>query len=178
MNALISGSFDPITLGHVNIIERASCMFEKIIVAVMNNDSAKYDPRLTSKTNMFDFNERLDMVKLSTSHIKNVECVYHSGMLIDACDIYDISAVVRGVRNADDFEYEMIHAVWNREHNRRADTLFMPADKKFDSVSSSRAKCLISEGRYDELHGIISDGAIKYIKEHAKMPNGEIPRGL
>lgn len=178
MNALISGSFDPITLGHVNIIERASCMFEKIIVAVMNNDSAKYDARLNSKTYMFNSIQRLDMARLSTSHIENVECVYHSGMLIDACDIYDISAVVRGVRNADDFEYEMIHAVWNREHNRRADTLFMPADKKFDNVSSSRAKLLISEGRYDELCGIISNSAIKYIKEQAKMSNTEISRGL
>lgn len=165
MNALISGSFDPITLGHVNIIERVSLMFDKVYVAVMNNDSAKYDKSLKSKTNSFTNEQRLEMVRLSTSHIANVIPVYHGGMLIDACDKYDISTVVRGVRNAADFEYEMIHARWNKEHNERAETLFMPADPRFDSVSSTLVKRMIFEEKNpDALKGFVSENVINYIK--------------
>ena len=165
MNALISGSFDPITLGHVNIIERVSHMFDKVYVAVMNNDSAKYDASLKSKVNSFTDEQRLEMVKLSTEHIENVIPVYFGGMLIDACDKYDISTVVRGVRNSEDFEYEMIHARWNREHNKRAETLFMPADPKFDGISSSRVKKIIfEEKKPDALEGLVSEKVINYIK--------------
>lgn len=165
MNALISGSFDPITLGHVNIIERVSRMFDKVYVAVMNNDSAKYDASLKSKINSFTNEQRLEMVKLSTEHIANVIPVYFGGMLIDACDEYDISTVVRGVRNAQDFEYEMIHARWNKEHNERAETLFMPADPKFDSISSTLVKKIIFEDKNpDALSGLLAENAISYIK--------------
>ena len=165
MNALISGSFDPITLGHVNIIERVSNMFDKVYVAVMNNDSAKYDKSLKSKVNSFTDEQRLEMVRLSTSHIANVIPVYYAGRLIDACDEFDISAVVRGVRNAEDFEYEMIHARWNREHNKRAETLFMPADPKFDGISSSLVKRIIFEDKNpNALDGLVSEKVINYIK--------------
>lgn len=166
MNALVPGSFDPITLGHVNIIERASKMFDKVYVAVMNNDSAKYDPTLSSKVNTFTDEERLVMVKLSILHIKNAEAVYYSGMLIDACDEYDINAVIRGVRNSKDFEYEMIHASWNRAHNSRAEALFMPADKSFDHISSSYVKTILRDGGdIDQLRGILADNVIDYIKK-------------
>lgn len=165
MNALVPGSFDPITLGHVNIIERASKMFDKVYVAVMNNDSAKYDATLSSKVNTFTDEQRLIMVKLSISHIKNAEAVYYSGMLIDACDKYDISAVIRGVRDAKDFEYEMIHASWNKDHNDRAETLFMPADKSFNHISSSYVKSVLRDGdNIDKLRNILSDNVIKYLK--------------
>ena len=165
MNALVPGSFDPITLGHVNIIERASKMFDKVYVAVMNNDSAKYDATLSSKVNTFTNEERLEMVRLSISHIKNAEAVYFEGMLIDACDKYDINAVVRGVRDAKDFEYEMIHAAWNKAHNERAEALFMPADPKFNNISSSYVKSVLNEGRdVENLCGILHNNVIEYIK--------------
>ena len=165
MNALVSGSFDPITLGHVNIIERVSRMFDKVYVAVMNNDSAKYDKSLKSKVNSFTNEQRLEMVRLSTEHIANVIPVYFGGMLIDACDEFDISAVVRGVRNAEDFEYEMIHARWNKEHNERAETLFLPADPKFDGISSTLVRKIIFEDKNpDALTPYLSAKAIDYIK--------------
>lgn len=166
MNALVSGSFDPITLGHVNIIERVSHMFDRVYVAVMNNDSAKYDKSLKSKVNSFSGEQRLEMVRLSVGHIPNVIPVYFDGMLIDACDEYDISAVVRGVRNAEDFEYEMIHARWNREHNERAETLFMPADPEFDKISSTLVKKIIFEDKNpDALEGFLHQNVINYIKK-------------
>ena len=104
--ALIPGSFDPITLGHVNIIMRASKLFDKVYVAVMNNDSAKYAKTLSSKTYMFDMEDRLEMVRLSLEGISNVEAISRSGMLIDLCDELEVTAIVKGVRSEKDFAYE------------------------------------------------------------------------
>ncbi len=165
MNALIPGSFDPITLGHVNIIERVSPMFEKIYVAVMNNDSAEHDSSLSSKTQyMFTPEERLELVRRSISHIPNAEAVMWSGMLIDFCDAYNIVAVVRGVRDSRDFEYEMIHAKYNREHNPRAQALLMPADPSFDSISSTKIREVIAKGELSALEGSLNPDALAYIK--------------
>lgn len=167
MNALIPGSFDPITLGHVNIIERASKMFQKVYVVVMNNDSAKYDKSLKSKTYLLTPMERLEIVKLSIAHIENAEAIYFDGMLIDACDKLDAYAVIRGVRNSHDFEYELIHARWNREHNKKIEVFFLPAEPEFDFISSSMVKEIIRNG--DNLNGLadaIHPAAIEYLKGH------------
>lgn len=165
MNALIPGSFDPITLGHVNIIERASKMFNKVYVVVMNNDSAKYDQSLKSKTYLLSAEERLEIVKLSISHIENAEAVYFEGMLIDACDKLDAYAVVRGVRDAKDFEYELIHAKWNREHNEKIEVFLMPAESKFDTVSSTLVRNTIQmRENLDSIEGVLHKDAITYLK--------------
>lgn len=163
--ALIPGSFDPITLGHVNIIERAAKMFDKVYVAVMINDSAKYSSLLSSKKYMFDMNERLDIVKLSIEHIENAEAIARSGMLIDLCDELNVTAIVKGIRDAKDLEYEMIHAKWNKEHNERAETLFLPASDSLTAVSSTKVREIIESGNFDALEGIMSKKAIEYLKE-------------
>lgn len=162
--ALIPGSFDPITLGHVNIIERAATVFDKVYVAVMNNDSAKYDDNLKSKSYMFKMEERLAVAKLSLSHVDNVEVIARSGMLIDLVDELGASAIVKGIRNAADLEYEMIHAKWNKAHNERAETLFLPADERLTSVSSTFVREKLVGGEYAALDGILAVSAIEYIK--------------
>ena len=162
--ALIPGSFDPITLGHVNIIERTAKMFDKVYVAVMNNDSSKYSSELSSKSYMFTAEERLKMVTLSTSHIENVETVSSSGMLIDLFDELKATAIVKGIRNEKDLEYELIHAKWNKEHNERAETMFLPADEDLCSVSSTMVRELISERKIDKLEGIIHKKTLEWIK--------------
>ncbi len=162
--ALIPGSFDPITLGHVNIIERAAKMFDKVYVAVMINDSAKYDKNLSSKQYMFDMDERLELVRLSIAHIENAEAIARSGMLIDLCDELDVTSIVKGIRNAQDLEYEMIHAKWNKAHNERAETMFLPADESLTSVSSTEVRRIIESGELDALNGIVADVALEYIK--------------
>lgn len=165
MNALIPGSFDPITAGHINIVERTAPMFDKIYVAVMNNDSSKYDKSLRSKDEyMFTPEERLELVRRSVAHIKNAEAVIWSGMLVDFCDSYDIVAVIRGVRDANDLEYELIHAKWNREHNPRAQALLMPADEKYDCISSTKIREAIAKGELSSLEGSIHPDALTYIK--------------
>lgn len=162
--ALIPGSFDPITLGHVNIIERAAKMFDKVYVAVMINDSSKYDKSLSSKQYMFTMEERLEIARLSVSHIENVEVIARRGMLIDLVDEINATAIVKGIRNAADLEYEMIHAKWNKEHNDRAETLFLPADKSLTAVSSTEARKRIESGELDRLEGVLDIKALKYIK--------------
>ena len=163
--ALIPGSFDPLTIGHVNIIERAAKMFDKVVVAVMINDSAKYDSSLSSKKYMFSMDDRLEIARLSVSHIENAEVIARSGMLIDLVDEISATAIVKGIRNAADLEYEMIHARWNKEHNERAETLFLPADVSLTAVSSTEVRRIIESGELDRLDGIISKSASEYIKK-------------
>ncbi len=169
MNALVPGSFDPITLGHINIIERASRIFPTVYVAIMNNDSSKYDKSLKSKTYMFSPEQRLELVKLSISHIENAKAVYFDGMLIDACDKLSAHAVIRGVRNSADFEYELIHANWNMEHNNKIEALFMPADSVYDGISSTAVREIIESGdNIDDLKCALHPKAIDYLKNIRK----------
>ena len=168
MNALIPGSFAPITLGHVNIIERAARMFDKVYVAVMNNDSAKHDATLSSKTYTLDIEKRLELVKASVSHISNVEAIFSEGMLIDLCDLIDTHIVVKGIRNGEDLEYEMKHAKWNKEHNPKIETIFLPCDEKLSSISSTLVRKLISEKKYSELEGIVAPLAIELLQDYER----------
>ena len=162
--ALIPGSFDPITLGHVNIIERASKMFDKVYVAVMNNDSSKHSAALSSKKYMLDIEDRLELVKLSVSHVENAEPIASSGMLIDLFDEFGAHAIVKGIRNEKDLEYELIHAKWNKEHNERAETVFLPAAENLCSVSSTLVRGLIAEKKFDDLEKIMPPKALEWIK--------------
>jgi pantetheine-phosphate adenylyltransferase len=113
---------------------------------------------------MFDMEERLLMARLSVSHLDNVEAIARRGMLIDLCDELDVTAIVKGVRSEKDFEYEMIHAKWNREHNERAETLLLPADEKFGAVSSTVVRQAIEDRDYDKLHSIVSESVIDWLK--------------
>lgn len=167
MIGLIPGSFDPITLGHVNIIERAAEKFDTVYVAVMNNDSAKHDKTLSSKTYTFDMSERVKMVELSTAHIENVKVISFEGMLIDLFDEIGADVIVKGIRNAADLEYEMIHAKWNKQHNPRVETLFMTADENLCTISSTLVREYIKNREYQKLEGIISDKVIQYLSDKA-----------
>ena len=164
MVALIPGSYDPITLGHVNVIERAAKIADKVYVAVMNNDSAKHSSVLSSKTYMFSMDERFELAKRSLSHIKNVEVVSSCGMLIDLFDELSADVIIKGIRTSADLEYEMIHAKWNKEHNPRLETLFLPADDSLASVSSTLVREYIKSRDYKSLEGIIAPEAIEFLK--------------
>ena len=163
MVALIPGSFDPITAGHVNIIERAAKIADKVYVAVMNNDSAEHSDVLSSKTYMFPMDTRFELVKLSLEHIKNVRVVSSGGMLIDLFDELQADVVIKGIRGSADLEYELIHAKWNKEHNARFETLLLPASESFSSISSTQVREYLTAGDLERLKGILSDKAIEYM---------------
>ena len=164
MTALIPGSYDPITLGHVNVIERAAKIADRVYVAVMNNDSAKHSSVLRSKTYMLSMEERFELVKFSLSHIENVEVVSSCGMLIDLFDELSADVIIKGIRSSADLEYEMIHAKWNKEHNPRLETLFLPADDSLASISSTLVREYVKKGEFGLLEGIISPEAIDFLQ--------------
>ena len=126
--AIYAGTFDPITNGHLDVIERASKMFDKIIVVVAIN---------SKKTSMFTENERLEMAQEAMKHLPNVEVVFHSGLVIDFARKASAIAIIRGIRAVSDFEYEFQIALMNRKLEPDVYTLFMMPHEKYTYLNSS-----------------------------------------
>ena len=135
-NAVYPGSFDPITLGHLDIIKRASLMFDTVIVAVMCN---------SAKTPLFTLDERVKMIKESVKDLDNVIVESFDGLLINYCKEKKIHIVIRGLRAITDFEYELQIAQTNKElsHNE-VDTVFLTTNLKYSYLSSSVVKEIAS----------------------------------
>ena len=129
--AIYPGSFDPVTLGHYDIIERSSKIFDKLIVGVLNN---------SAKSPLFSVEERVNMLKDVTSHFPNVEVQSFAGLLIDFVRSNDANVLVRGLRAITDFEYELQLAQMNRVIAPEIDTLFLTTNLKYAYLSSSMAK--------------------------------------
>ena len=87
-------------------------------------------------------------------------------MLIDLCDEINTHIIVKGIRNGNDLEYEMIHAKWNKEHNPKIETIFLPCDESFSSISSTLVRGLVESKRFDELEGIVASEAIEILKKY------------
>lgn len=129
--AIYPGSFDPVTLGHYDIIERSSKIFDKLIVGVLNN---------SAKSPLFSVEERVNMLKDVTSRFPNVEVQSFAGLLIDFVRSNDANVIVRGLRAITDFEYELQLAQMNRVIAPEIDTLFLTTNLKYAYLSSSMAK--------------------------------------
>ena len=129
--ALVPGSFDPFTVGHRDVVEKAAMIFDHVVVAVMINDKKKY---------MLLPEQRVRIARLSLSDLANVEVIYDGGMLTDLFDKVGASAIVKGIRNADDLLYENEMAKYNAEKNPKAVTLYVPASDKLSCVSSTVAR--------------------------------------
>lgn len=125
------GSFDPITYGHIDIIERASKITDKLIVAVLNNHD---------KQSLFSVEERLEMIKDSVKGFNNVEVESFEGLLVDYAKSKDSRLIIRGLRAVTDFEYELQMAQTNRELYKDLDTVFLLTNLKYSYVSSSTVK--------------------------------------
>ena len=135
--AIYPGSFDPVTLGHINIIERAASIFDRVIVCVMFN---------CEKKPMFTPEERVDLIKRVTANLENVEVDCSSDMLADYAEERGSCVIVKGLRAATDFEKEFQMALINSKLNPALDTMFLTADARFMYLSSSAVKEL---GLYD-----------------------------
>ncbi|MDR1892585.1 MAG: pantetheine-phosphate adenylyltransferase [Oscillospiraceae bacterium] len=131
ITAVCPGSFDPVTLGHLDIIRRAAQMFERILVVVMSN---------TQKTATFSVAERCEMLKTVTAGIGNVEIESHGGLLADYAREKNAKAIVKGLRALSDFEYEFQMALTNKRLNPAADTVFLTASAENMYLSSSLVK--------------------------------------
>ncbi len=133
------GSFDPVTLGHVDIIKRASKMFDKVIVAVLVN---------MDKTPSFTIDERISFLEeaLKEAKVSNIEIVGFDGLLADYAKKRGATAVVKGLRAVSDFEYEFQMALTNRKLNPEFDTVFLTADAQNMYLSSSIVRQVASLG--------------------------------
>ena len=134
--AIYPGSFDPITSGHLNIIQRAARIFDKVIVCAMVN---------SGKNPMFTLEERVEMIRRVTADIPNVEVDYSSKLLAEYAREKGSFVIVKGLRASSDFENEFQMAMINRKLNAQLDTMFLPAESQYMYLSSSTVKEL---GRY------------------------------
>ena len=136
--AIYPGSFDPITLGHLNIIKRAAVCFDKLIVCVMVNSEKE-------NRGLFTPAERVDMIHRVVERLPNVEVDCSSGLLAEYARSKHACAVVKGLRAVSDYEKEVQMALINRKLNPRLDTMFLPSSAKYTYLSSSVVKEM---GRY------------------------------
>lgn len=126
------GSFDPITNGHLDIIFRASKLFNKIIVLLLNNPDKKYT---------FNVDERLKMINNSIKHIENVEVQYFDGLLANyTTKSGETLCLIKGLRAISDFEYEIQHAITNKILNNNLETIFIHSGREYTYLSSSTVK--------------------------------------
>lgn len=152
--AVVPGSFDPITNGHLDIIKRAAETFDIVYVAVMNN---------SSKHPLFNVDERIDMIKKVTKNIPNVEVDASSGLLIDYAKSKNANAIVRGLRAVSDFEYEMQITSMNRFLDEHIETFFIMTKNKYSFLSSSIVKEVSQYG--GNIHGLVPDLVEEALKE-------------
>ena len=136
--AVMPGSYDPVTLGHVDIIRRASVLFDHIIVAAMINAEKQY---------YFTAEERISFLKDAVKDLKNVTVEYSEEMLYEYVTRKGACSIVKGIRNGKDTDYELWMAEYNRKHAPQCDTLLLPADKELTAVSSTEVKRLAEEGQ-------------------------------
>ncbi|HEX5397738.1 MAG TPA: pantetheine-phosphate adenylyltransferase [Verrucomicrobiae bacterium] len=129
--AIYPGSFDPLTNGHLDVIQRAAKLFDQIVVAVAENDS---------KRPLFTLAERLALVKTAVGHLPNVEAGSFEGLLIEYVESRKAQAVVRGLRAVSDFEFEFQLALMNRKLNERIETIFMMPKDTYTFLSSRIVK--------------------------------------
>lgn len=130
---LYPGSFDPITKGHMNIIEQASNLFDEVVVAVLQNSS--------KKTSMFSLEERVDMIEKLYERVENVKVITGNGAAVDIAVLNECKAIIRGLRSLSDYDYEVQLQQINKEmSNNEVNTVCLFADKEYQFVSSSIVK--------------------------------------
>lgn len=129
--AVYPGSFDPVTLGHMDIIHRAAKQYDRLIVAVLNN---------LSKKPLFSVEERAELLRQATADLPNVEVDVFRDLLVNYVDQKKAQVVVRGVRSVTDFEYELQIATTNRKLNENVETIFMMTNPIYSYLSSSVVK--------------------------------------
>lgn len=148
--AICPGSFDPITLGHINIIRRSAQIFDNVVVCIMHN-AMKPSP-------MFTVEEKMDMVRRVVAKYPNVTVDSYDGLLAEYAKKYDGAVVVKGLRAASDFEYEFQMDLINKKINPALETMFLTASEKYTFLSSSVVREMAMYGA--SLSGLVPDEII------------------
>ena len=150
--AVVPGSFDPMTLGHRNMIVRCASLFDRVVVGILINPD---------KQGMFTMEERKMIASLSLSDLPNVTVETDSGYLTDFAERMGASIIVKGVRTAADFEYEQKMAYFNRARNSRIETMYLPADENMTEISSTAVRERLSRG--EDLTEMLHPDAIAWL---------------
>lgn len=158
---LYPGSFDPVTVGHMDIITRAAARFERVYVAIVHNPE--------KQTSAFSAEERAALLKAATGHLKNVEIRTHTGLLVDMAGALGVDAVVRGIRTAADMDSEIQMARLNRQI-ADVETVFLAAAPQMVHISASYVRDI---GRFGgNLQGLVPDAVLPQIAETLKNQKG------
>ncbi len=155
--AIYPGSFDPLTNGHLDIIKRASKLFDEVTVAVLIN---------TTKKGLLSLEERVELIEAEIKDLPNVKVDSFVGLLVDYCKENDIDVIVRGLRAISDYEYEMQIAQMNRTLNPNIETIFLMTNTKYSFLSSSIVKEVVRFG--GKVDGVIPDSVQKKIRNQTQ----------
>lgn len=161
--AVYPGSFDPITKGHLDIIKRASYVFDEVIVAVLINPNKK---------SWFEIEERVEQIERVVSSLKNVKVLSFSGLLVDFMNKENIGVIVKGLRSMSDFDYEFSMALMNKKLDQTKETVFMMTNSKYSYLSSSAIKQVAIFGGC--LQGLVPEELEGEIRARAKQIEGEM----
>ena len=157
--AICPGSFDPITLGHLNIIRRTSRIFDRVVVCIMHN-AMKPNP-------MFTVEEKVDMCRRATERYPNVTVEWSDGLLAEYAKQYPGAVIVKGLRAASDFEYEFQMNLINKKINPELETMFLTASGKYTFLSSSAVREMAYYGA--DLTGLVPSELIEEIETKARQ---------
>ena len=155
--AIVPGSFDPITYGHIDIATRAAKQYDTVYFAVMINRDKNY---------LFSLDERVEIAKAALSDCKNIEVISSEGMLWELAQRLSADAIVKGYRNVVDLEYENMMAKYNKEHYPNAETVLLKADERLSQISSTAVRDrLINK---EDLSDYLPQSALKVIEKISK----------
>ena len=152
-HAIVPGSFDPITLGHLELIRKAADLFDQVTVAVMEN---------AAKKATYSLSKRLAMAEKTCADLCNVRVIASQDMLVDLAKKIGAAYIVKGVRNTLDFAYEQNMAMINRELEPSIQTLYIPSDAAWETVSSSLVRELLKNGKTPERY--VHPAILPYLK--------------
>ena len=156
-SAIVPGSFDPVTNGHIDIIERASGLFSHVTVAVALN---------STKAPLFTLEERLELIESAIAHLPNVDVCTFEGLLVEYALARGASAIVKGLRAVSDFEYELQMALMNRRLHPDVETVFMMTGAEYSFLSSSIVKEIARLG--GNVEGLVTER----VREHLEQKFG------
>ena len=131
MKILYPGTFDPLTNGHLDLIERAAKLFDNVIVGVLEN---------SKKNHTFTLQERIDQINKSVSHLSDIQVISFNGLTVDCAREFNADLILRGLRAMSDFEYELQISHTNKSLNKNIETIFLSTDTNFSFLSSSLVK--------------------------------------
>lgn len=161
--AIYPGSFDPITNGHIDIIERASKLYDELIIAVLINPD---------KVGLFSIEERMELILKTTSNIKNIKIISTGVLLVDYMKENNIKVAIKGLRAVTDFEYEFQMALLNKKLGPDTETLFMVTRAENSFLSSSSVKQVASFG--GKLDGLVPEEIADIITAKIKKSRGKV----